>query len=198
MALHFAGRAPPEVPVYKATAHWTWFDYAHLLSRFLFSLPFLYGVLRSLSDLDAAVQALIDVGVPPSFALPTVLCAIAVATLGSALFVAGVDPFGVLLLLALLAPLTALNDLAPLLTASGKWSDARVHAAVFDLLRNVAMGAALFVLYALTQQVEWLETERKDDIRKALEAFYAKQDAAAGKVTKAAPTDERKEPKKVK
>jgi hypothetical protein len=196
MVQHFAPKAPATVPTHKSIAHWTAFDYLHTLSRFLFSLYFLYSLLHSLRNVDRTFAHLSDLGVPDSLVQSVFIFSIGLALVGSALFVAGVDSLGLSLLAAHLIPLALLDDVYPLLYLSGKWTDAEVHRAVVDVLKTTSMAAAMFVIWAFTQHVEWLETENRAEVKRALTAWYDKQERE-GKGKAPTAEEERKEVKKV-
>ena len=178
--------------------HFTELDWLHFFGRFLVCLFFLHSVLWNLSQIDTVTAQLIGLGCPPDLALPAILAAIAVAFVGSALFFTASDPPSFYLLLLFLLPHIVSEHVLPMMSL--KPSSAAFHAHVVSILQSLAVVGGLLVIYTYTQHIEWLEGERKVEIRRALEEWYEKQEGKEGKEGKKGPgeAEQKREPKKVK
>lgn len=179
---HFSAPAPHQLLPLQSVRHLTKLDVLHYAGRALLTFLFVYSVIFNLSHIDDAADRLIahaPITLSHTVAAAIVGCALLLSVLGSALFFAQADPYGIYLLLAFLLPVTVSEHLVPYIAVyrSTTASDWEKHASFVSLLKNVSIIGSLIVIYCYHRQNVWNEGQRKQEIRTALEAFYAKQQA---------------------
>ena len=196
MARHFSVNKQSST-AFRSWQTFTPLDWLHFFGRFLFCLFFLHSLMDNLAHIDAAARRLVHTDLVAADVAPFVVFAfIAVAFVASALFFTVCDPLSFYLILAFLVPQAVLEHVVPLLHLKPGSDAFRLHVA--GLLQSVAMLGAVLVIFTYTAHIEWLENERKAEIRHALEEWYAKQEGKEGKTATVADIEQKREVKKVK
>jgi len=171
---HFSAKKNPSAPGGSTTLPLTTLDYTLFLGRILFTSVFIYSLLYNIANIDKAAEELIHLwGVPSSLAFSATIISLVLSFIGCALFFISPDPYGIYLLLIFLIPSTLIHHVVPLLSIPS--SSPHYHAAIIHLLKNVALIGALIIIMCYMEQIEYLETESREEVKQALLAFYEKQ-----------------------